>query len=169
MTSKKTKIIVAASVITLLAGLGIYSWRQYQLLDKLCYSVKRFRVLKFGITNTVVALDLIIKNLGSLDLDVKSISIDVYAKDVFVTRIVQTFPVKILPEKTSSLPLQIALNPKEVLKGAGGILANTNINQIPLTFNGKAVVTKFGIPIGIPFDMTYTIAELKSGEGESPC
>jgi len=168
-TKKVAKVLLAVGAATLVAGVGFYLYNQYLLTDYLCYGTKGFKVKKLGVESSTVEISLSIQNKGELNINLKRLVMGVYANDIFVAQINQDVETSINPFSTSIIPITITFNPKEVLGSALNILNQTTFKEMRFRFDGKAVVRKFGIPIPIPFDFTYTINEMMAPSGTDIC
>ena len=164
-----SKILFATGSLVLIAGAGTYFYQQYLLTDYLCYGIKGFRIKKAGLDSTTVELMLSIENKADLDIELKKMTMDVYANDVYVAKINQEVSRSIKPLSTTELPVTISFNPKKVLGSVLNIVTATSLKDIKFRFDGKVVVKKFGIPIPIPFDFGYTISQMMAPSGASVC
>lgn len=153
----------------LLAGAGTYFYQQYLLTEYLCYTPKKLRVNKFSLTATQLELLIDIENKGALDIELAKMTFDVYANGTYVAQINQNVQVGIKPQGKTELPLVINFSPKQVLGSVLNILNASTLNDISFRFKGKAVVKKWGIPIPVPFDFSYTVAEMKQPSPTSVC
>lgn len=170
MESKKTsKILFWLGAGALIAGAGTYFYQQYLLTDYLCYSLKKFRFKKVGFDKTSIEVTLDIENKADLDIDLNKMVFDIYANGVYVANINQIVRTSIRPKDKTSILLEINFNPKQVLGSALNIISATSFNDLSFRFKGKAIVYKWGIPIPVPFDFSYTVNELKAPSGASVC
>jgi hypothetical protein len=171
MDSKKvsTTLFIVGG-IALIAGAGAYFYQQYKMMDYLCYGLKKFKFKKIGLDSTTIELLMTIENKGNLDVDLKRLTMDVYANGDHTATINQDVLTPIKPLQSTELPIQVSFNPKNALGSIVNILSSTtSLDSIAFRFKGKAVVKKWGIPIPVPFDFTYTIAELRAPSGASVC
>lgn len=153
----------------LVVGAGTYFYQQWLLTDYLCYGLKKFKFKKIGLDNTSIEVILEVENKGDLNIDLKKMTFDIYANGSYVANVNQEVVVSIKPLEKTSIPLTISFNPKKVLGNALTILSATTFNDLAFRFKGKAVVAKWGIPIPVPFDFSYTVAQMKAPSGTSVC
>lgn len=153
----------------LIAGAGTYLYQQWLLTDYLCYGLKKFKFRKVGLDSTSIDVVLEVENKGNLDIDLKKMAFDIYANGTHVALVNQDVQVSIKPNNKTELPLTISFNPKQVVGNILNILNQTSFNDISFRFKGKAIVRKWGIPIPVPFDFSYTIAEMRAPSGTSVC
>ncbi len=170
MEAKKTaKILLAVGATTLVAGAGFYLYNQYLLTDYLCYGTKGFKIKNFDADSVTVDINMSIKNKGELSIDLKKMSIDIYANNIFIANINQEIETMVRPFSESILPITVTFSPKKVLGNILNILNQTTFKQMSFRFVGKVAVRKFGIPIPIPFDFAYTASEMMAPSGTSIC
>lgn len=171
MDSKKvSNTLFIVGGLALIAGAGAYFYQQYKMMDYLCYGLKKFKFKKIGIDSTTIELLMTIENKGNLDVELKKLSMDVYANGDHTATINQDVLTSIKPLQSAELPIQVSFNPKQVLGSIVNIVtSSTSFDSIAFRFKGKAVVKKWGIPIPVPFDFTYTVAELRAPSGTSVC
>lgn len=156
---KKTLIWVGA--ITLLAGVGMYLKTQYDLSMKVGYTYTNFKLNYASKDKLTIDFDLNIKNEGELELDITKIDIDVYANEVYATRIFSDKELVIKPNSTGSVKMQIILNPSSIIRNINQLAFGANsLGDMRLKFKGKIKVRKFGINIPIPFVYSTTYKEL---------
>lgn len=163
------KILFWTGVAALLAGTGFYFYQQYLLTDYLCYGLKKFNFKKIGIASTSIEVILDIENKGELDIDLDRMSFDIYANGTMIASVNQQVKTAIKPLNKTELPLTIDFNPKKIVGNILTIASATTFNDISFRFVGKTVVKKWGIPISIPFDFNYTVAEMKQPSGTNIC
>lgn len=170
MDKKKAgNILFWVGATALIAGAGTYFYQQWLLTDYLCYGLKKFKFKKIALDNTSIEVVLDVENKGALDIDLKKMAFDIYANGTYVASVNQDVIVSIKPNEKTSIPLLITFNPKKVIGNALNILSATTFNDLSFRFKGKAVVIKWGIPIPVPFDFSYTVAEMKAPSGTSIC
>lgn len=156
---KKTLIWVGA--LTLITGVGLYFKAQYDLSNNLVYDYKKFKFNYISAAKATVGFDFIVKNKGALKIDVSKIDIDVYLNDVYTTRVFTDKLLEILPEQTTTVPLQLIVNPKFLLGNINQLAYGAPTpNDMRIKFRGKIVIKKLGIPIPIPFIYSTTYKEL---------
>jgi len=156
---KKTLLVVGA--LALLTGVGLYVKAQYELSYKLVWNYKNFKLNYISADKAVINFDFSIQNKGELEILVRKIDIDVYANEVYVTRIFSDKDLIILPNETTSVPMQIILNPKTIIGNLNQLaFGSSTLNDMRLKFKGKIVVKKFGVRIPIPFVYSTTYKEL---------
>lgn len=153
----------------LIAGAGTYFYQQWLLTDYLCYGLKKFKFKKIGLDSTSIEVVLEIENKGDLSIDLKKMAFDIYANGSYVANVNQNVVVSIKPLEKTLIPLTINFNPKKVLGNVMTIVSATSFNDISFRFKGRAVVSKWGIPIPLPFDFSYTVSEMKQPSGTSVC
>ena len=163
------KSVVIFGSIALAGTIGLYAFNQYRLADKLCYGTEGFRFKKFGINDTIIGINLTIKNKDKLKADLIKTRLKVTANKIPVTEISQTKSAEIAPNATTSVPLDIRLNPRQVLGNISAITGGAGLDNVVLKFKGWITVKKFGIPFPIPLSFKYTIRELRSDDGTTEC
>lgn len=169
---KKSQITTGLLVVggaVLIGGIGTYLYQQYLLTNYLCYGIKGFKFRKVGIDNTIVDLNLKVENKADLKIDIKRMMLDIYANGTYIATINQDVTSSINPYETTLLPMSVSFNPKQVLGSVINILGASPFKETSFRFKGKVVVKKFGIPIPIPFDFTYSVTEMTTPSGTSVC
>jgi len=162
----KGKQILVGSIILTLTGLGLYLKAQYDLMMKLCYSVGGYRLIRLGVNETVAEVSLKITNNDALKANILGSSVKVYANGTHIADINESAQFHINPQKSVTVPLRVTIRPKQILSGLTQSGVGANIMKIKLRFKGYVRVRKLGIPIRVPFDFTYTIAELKGSSSD---
>lgn len=170
--SKTSNIVLASGAILLVAGAsvaGVYLYQQWLLTDYLCSGTKGIKFNHIGADSTTVEINIAIENKGSLDIELKKMVMKVYANGIPIADINQNVLSSIKPFQTTTIPILITFNPKDVLGNIFNILSQTAFKEMSFRFDGKAVVKKFGIPISIPFDFSYSVKEMMAPSGTSIC
>jgi len=168
MDTRRALLLTGGAVI--LAGVGTYFYQQYSLAKQLCYGADNYRLIKAGLNRSVIGADLIVENKGELKLQVNKIIMDVYANDVFLAKITEDKKFMISPRQKISVPFTVEFSPAKVLQSVGQIFAGSgSLDSMRLRFKGRAYITKFGLPIGIPFDFSYTVAQLRGVAETTTC
>jgi LEA14-like dessication related protein len=156
---KKTLIVVGTLI--LLTGAGLYLKSQYDLSTKLSYKPENFRLGLATLDKAVINFDFTLENKGDFEIKIAQVDIDVYANDVYATRIYSQVPLDVKPHSTAVLPLQIILNPKSIIKNINQLaFGASSLNAMRLRFKGKIKVKKLGVNIPIPFTYSSTYGEL---------
>lgn len=153
---KKTLIWVGA--ITLLAGVGLYAYKQYELSNLLSYDYKNITTPVISRNKVVVEFDLIVTNKGELKETITKINIDVYANGVYATKIISRDELVIEPKGKTIARLQMILNPAMLYQNAN-VLSSKGLDNLELKFKGSISVRKLGISIPIPFIYNTTYKE----------
>ena len=167
--SKVGNVLLLVGGLALVVGAGTFLYQQYLLTDYLCYGTKGFKIKKLGLDSTTVELNISIENKANLDIELKKMSMDVYANEIFIAKINQEVSTSIQPLSTSYLPITISFNPKMILGSALNIVSASPLKDLSFRFKGKVTVKKFGLPIPIPFDFSYSVTQMKEPSGTSVC
>lgn len=164
-----SKILFFSGIAVLVAGTGFYFYQQWLLTDYLCYGLKKFKFKKIGLLSTSIDVILEIENKGELNIDLDRMTFDIYANGTMIASVNQQVKTSIKPLNKAELPLEIDFSPKKIIGNILNIVSATTLNDMSFRFVGKAVIKKFGIPISIPFDFSYTVAEMKEPSSTNVC
>jgi LEA14-like dessication related protein len=166
---KNKGLIVYGGAVLLVAGVGIYLYKQYSLL--MDGFINGFKVISGAIIKKLsaneISFTLIYKvtNKGDLGVTVTNQKYSVYINNTQVSTITNSQPLKIKGGSTTSFPLNVDINPQEdlskVLNLDTLLMGISNKNSIVFKISGV-----FSFSAGIlklkdfPFEETFTLADL---------
>ena len=154
------KLVRNISLLVAGSALAWYIWYNVHLSQKLIYGYQnvKFRGISKGQIN--LSLDMTIKNTTDLNVNIRGVDIDVYANGVFITTVFSNIEVTIAPNKTTEMPIILAIDSKSVLGNVQQVLFGAgSISDIQLKVKGKIKVRKNGIPLPIPFTYTSPLSD----------
>lgn len=104
-----------------LVGIGAF-WlkNQVDLLTETCFKMGKVKAIKLGLTETVLGISVMLKNLSKVKLRINKQVYNVYLNDVFVSQIVSENAIELTSNEEKVLDLTSTFNPKAVLKNATG-------------------------------------------------
>ena len=149
--------------VAIFAGAGLYIHEQYKWSQKIKTQFKNYKILRLGLTNTIVGIDMVLTNEGMLSADIYKINARVLANGIFVARVNMAHPVALAAQSEVTVPLRIALNPTKVFKSLGQIASvSRSLDNTEFEFKGWITANKFGIPIPVPLNTKVTVAQMKT-------
>lgn len=155
------KVLVWTGAIALATGIALWLKYQLELSYKLIYDIKNTKVKKVSPKEVIVEFDLTIDNPTELTVGINGMDIDVLANGVKVSNIFSQVKVQLEPNKLTSVPLKLTINPQLLVQNTSALLSTgLNIDNVVLTMKGKLKIKKFGVPLNVPFIYTATYKEL---------
>lgn len=155
------KVLVWTGAIALATGVALWLKYQLELSYKLIYDIKNTKVKKVSQKEVIVEFDLTIDNPTELTVGINGMDIDVLANGVKVSNIFSQVKVQLEPNKLTSVPLKLTINPQLLVQNTTALLSTgLNIDNVVLTMKGKLKIKKFGVPLSVPFIYTSTYKEL---------
>lgn len=163
----KKKYLIAG-IIGLVTITGALAYLQYKKLMDYVISIKSINIKEFSVDLLIIDLYLNYQNKSTLGFDITSQTYNIYLDNSFVGKAENTNTVKILPNSTSILPVQLKLKPTKALNNLGGVTGllklTSNMNNIMLKVESKLKLKLFGIPVSIPYTYENTIGNIKAGK-----
>tara|TARA_R110000765_G_scaffold342968_1_gene433081 strand:+ start:689 stop:1168 length:480 start_codon:yes stop_codon:yes gene_type:complete len=147
----KKHIISIGLLIGLVGAISWYGIKLAKLLSKIQYEISNLKITSFGLSNSTMKGDLMIKNKGNLKVKIYDIVIDVYANDKYITKIHDTQPFELKDNDTTTVPINLSFNAMGVLSDLDSMMSQGSLDNVRLKFKGKLKVKTLGIPFYIPF------------------
>ena len=155
------KALIFIGVATLATGVALYLKYQWELTYKLIYNYKNFKLNFISKDKMTINFDFILENKGDLAINVEKIDIDVFANEVYATRIYSDKQLPIKPLSTTSVPMQMIMNPSLIIQNINQLaFGASSLDNMRIKFKGKIKVRKLGMNIPIPFVYSTTYKEL---------
>lgn len=161
--NKKTFII--GSVLLGASALAWYIKSQVNLMWKLEYGIKDYKLITISKTAIKVRVNLEVKNKEAFDVKIKGYSLDVYAEGNYIANASSDKEVVLEHFKSADLPINITINPKLLYQGVKGVTQSGVIQSfdswkdIKLKVKGNIKVSKKGIPFRVPLNYEFTLRE----------
>ncbi len=165
------KIAFLGVAAALISGIAFYFVRQAELVQKTCFNFKSAVIVKLGLAQTILKLNLELKNKSDIPFDVRDLNLVVSINGIQVSKITNVAPLH-LPGKGAKLfPVVIEFAPKNTIKSAlslQNILAMaTNPGNVVFNFKGEmGVKSSFIMLSSLPIDITSTWKELMAPSSE---
>lgn len=167
MTSKTKKLLILTGAGLLATGLFL-AYRQYKKIMSYTIKVAGKKILKLSSNEIVFDLYVAFTNFAKVPIVVKSQSYDVYVNTSFVSKVESFKETTIKANTTTTFPLRISVNPKDVFKALGTNWANLLLQPekliITTIFEVRVSLWGFGIPIKNSFSIT--LAEILKSQKE---
>lgn len=162
------KKLLVIGVVLFLGTAGLYIKKTIDLAKRLRFKLIGYKVVKLGLKSTTIEGLLEIKNEDKLEVTLKSLNLDVYANNIFISKIKQKQNAVIVPNKTVNVSLRADLNPTEILSNLGSIVVGSAaLDDVELSFKGRITVLLKGIPVVVPFDVSSTVGQIRSNRKET--
>lgn len=154
MTTKN--LILGVSVI---GGFGGLMWyiNQLNLIKLICIKANGYKVKKISAKETIIRLDLLLKNKGSFEVLLTRYSFNVYGNDKKLASLYSTEKLTILPNSENELSMDLVFTPKNLLQNIGNVLTGTSWENIVLKIKGNVFCKKKKIPFIVPIDYDFTL------------
>ena len=135
---------------------------QYKKMMDFVLSFNKVKINKITVTNIDFNLYLNYLNKGSVGFDIESQINEVYINNVFITKLTNNTPNKILPKSNNIIGLNISFSPKDAMNKLGlSLLSITNQSQkIRIKIVSKFRVKFFFIHVNIPYTYESTLKEM---------
>lgn len=161
----KGKYLVWGSVLAGLGAIGWYITKQARLASKLDYEITGYKVVSIGVNGARIDLQLTLFNRGKLKLFIKTLKLNLYAENNFVSTIYAGQGVTIMPNENTDTYVQLLLNPKILLQSAGNVLVDLGQNNqgwknINLRVEGHATVAQGAIPFRLPIKYSFKLSDI---------
>lgn len=160
----KTKDYIVAGAIGL--GISVFAGLAYLQFQKIKDYVIKLKGVKFNkISTNLLSFNLILDltNKSSISITILDVITNVYVNDKFVVNINNAMPFNIEGNATSEVPININLNPGDLLNIIGinyiSLLTATDKINIRAEIKMKAKLFKL-IPISLPYTYQATLKEL---------
>lgn len=121
MNKKYIPYIIFGSAFIVLAGLGIYVYRQVKLAMNYCYKMSGFRIRSLKTTNIAFDLGVRFKNNSNIDVLVNGYDLDVYINDKKVSHVKAAHKTLIKGKAISILWVNVSFDPKKIFNDLGYI------------------------------------------------
>lgn len=157
-TSKKIWIGVGIASAIALVFVSIWGAKQWKKFQKNVIGFKSFLIRK--ITPNEVVFEVVMSYYNDMDFDIELVSqkYDISLDGIYTTTLTNHSYTKLQSKTTSTIPLQIAFDPKVLLKNLSGnlnaLLDKEAMKNIQVTIDMDLKI-KFGI-LKIPFSYSYT-------------
>lgn len=164
-----TKKYVIAGGIALVSVIGAFAYLQYRKLMDYCLSFKSVKINTISINKINFNIWLNFLNRSKVPFTIISQSYDIYLDDNFITKVMNKAENTILPKKTSTIAVNVDINPSIVLKGIGSNILNMalNLNKITVKVDMKLKIKVLGMKFNIPYIYKSTIGEMKKPSSEN--
>ncbi len=152
-----------AVIVTALAGVSWYLYRQYQYLYNATYRISNAIIHNIALNNIKVTIKIKLTNKGDLSAWITQQSYDIKVNGTFVANIKNLMPVHINSNGDTFLPLTIEFNPSKLLSTAVQNITSFLIDRskIIFTIRGTLSLTAGVLTLkDFVFDMKYTMQEL---------
>ncbi len=160
--AKIEKKYIIAGVIAVVTFVGAFAYLQYKKMMDYVIKFKGIKIKKISLNLISFDLFLDYTNNSDITFTLKKQVYDVYVNNIFVTTLENTSPNTILKNTTSVLGLNVAFNPKEVLKkikkNASDLL--TNSDKIIIKVDVKLKVKVGIITITVPYVYEDTLKNM---------
>lgn len=169
------KIIIWVGVIAGIGGLGyaFYAFykRQMTLAMSYCFKIATLKFLKLDKNQTIIDVNIKVRNQSDLRIDITNYNFDVYINDKKVTHISNPTSVDLLANAVSIIPLRIEFSPSKFFD-LGNVIsllssAITDYKNFKIRISGSLGAKLNFINIkDLPIDMTMNLAEILSDENK---
>lgn len=160
---KKYLVAGAIGIVSLTAA---FAYLQYKKIMNYAITLKSIKVKKVALN--IIDFDIFLNFLNKSDLlfTIENQTYNIYINNVFVTKIENLNPVTIQKTSSSIIPLNISINPQQVLDKLGKNAINLLIeaSKINLKVDVKLKVKLFGIKVSIPYLYETTLKQLMSSK-----
>jgi hypothetical protein len=161
----KGKYIVWGGALAGLGAIGWYIAKQASYASKLDYEVTGYKVVSLGLDGARIDVQLTLFNRGKLKMFIKTLKLNLYAENNFVSVIYAGQGVTILPNEDTDTYVQFLLNPKILLQSAGNVLVDLGQNNqgwknINLRVEGHATVSQGVVPFYIPIKYSFKLSDI---------
>ena len=161
----KGKYIVWGSVLAGLGAIGWYIAKQARYASKLDYEVTGYKLISIGANGARIDLQLTLFNRGKLKMFIKTLKLNLYAEDNFVSTIYAGQGVTIMPNENTDTYVQLLLNPKILLQSAGNVLVGLGQNSqgwknINMRVEGHATIAQGVVPFFIPIKYRFKLSDI---------
>ncbi len=161
----KGKYIVWGSVLAGLGAIGWYISKQARYASKLDYEVTGYKLISIGVNGARIDLQLTLFNRGKLKMFIKTLKLNMYAENNFVSTIYAGQGVTIMPNEDTDTYVQLLLNPKILLQSAGNVLVDLGQNNqgwknINMRVEGHATVAQGVVPFYIPIKYSFKLSDI---------
>lgn len=165
------KIAFWGVAAALVSGIAFYFIRQAELVQKTCFNFKSAIIVKLGLAQTILKLNLELKNKSDIPFDVTDLNLLVFVNGIQVSKITSIAPLHLPGHGAKLFPLVVEFSPKNTIKSAlslANILAMaTNPGSVVFNFKGEmGVRSSFIMLSSLPIDITQTWKELTSPSAE---
>ena len=161
------KYLIIGGVIAAIGGIAWYANNQYKLTDKLSYSVTGYKIVAISQNGARVDLKIGIENKGVLKVKLKRLNLNIFSEGKFIATAFSEETVKIEPNTSAEMTIQMLLNPKVLLRNLGSVLLDAStsagLKNIQLKIDGSLTVSKGGIPFRIPIIYSFKLSEFTEG------
>lgn len=146
-----TKLAIAIGTI-LAASAGYILYDEGKKMMKYGVSFKSAKIKTLTAASIVADLWFNFKNPSNLKITLAGVRYDVYIDGVFATTLQNNATTTIMPQTTSVLGLQMAINPKEFLQSLPNpALALLDLKQLPVRLDMKFTVKIIFLKMTIPY------------------
>lgn len=148
-----------------LAGIALVSYfnRQMELLRDACYTMAGVIVNEIAFDNVSFTMMLSISNKSDIDFTVTNQSYNVYVNDMLVAKIDKEKNIKVLARGKSTVNINVAFNPQDLLSRGMQNIANLlkNKNNMVIEIKGYLSLSAGAVSIkDYQVDERLTLAEL---------
>lgn len=163
LTGIQKRNIAIGGILTLIVGIGIYVYRQYDHLVKAGKKLIGAKVHNLSLSGVNATVYVEIDNKGDLSVDVIGQDYNIYVNDKFVSNVKVKDDIRINSNGKSILPLTINFNPQTVLMA--GLVNLTSIlsdkSKIIISVKGSLSIKTGVLSVkNFGFNVDMTLAEI---------
>ena len=161
------KVAVWSAVGLVLVGVGVWGYRQYNLLLDFCYKITKFQILAFKKDKISIKFFLKFRNQSDVSLTLRGFDVDVYLMDKLLAKVTNPKTIRIKKDSITELDFVTTVNPQNtgikvsdlttwVLWYASGQREKLQFRFVVTAKAGVGIVT---YPIK-QFEIKYNLADL---------
>jgi LEA14-like dessication related protein len=158
-----TKIAIIGGIALVGLSLAAYFNKQMRLLREACYTLAGAIINEISLTNVSFTLVLNISNKSDIDFTVTNQSYNIYVNDMLVATIDKKEDVRVLARGRSTVNINVAFNPQDLLSRGMQNIANLvrNKNNMIIEIKGYLSLSAGAVSItDYQVDERLTLAEL---------
>jgi LEA14-like dessication related protein len=149
-----------------LLGYGLYRYfmTQAQKLEDFTWKIANVKIIKFNLTELTLTVTFLFTSKAELEAKINRLYLDLYLDGKNVGYISDEKGFIIPANGTSSVPLNISVNPKDVLKNILGFTLGAVKNKdVRLAFKGFANIKSGFISTTLPIEYDMSVKEYLKG------
>jgi LEA14-like dessication related protein len=161
---KNWKYVLLAAVAGLTVTTGLWLKNQYNKLMKNTYELKSFVIKKASLQSVTFSVVYAYNNNTDIDINLVGQEYKIYVDDRYITTIKSDVPVILKANAISDIPLDITIDPKDMLyKFKDNLIKALSQKQklkikMESTFRVKLGI--FTIPVPYPYEWTQTFPSI---------
>jgi LEA14-like dessication related protein len=110
--------------ITVVVGLvGYFAFwlkKQTDLLAETCFKMGKLKIVQLGINNTILSVQVLLKNLSKVNLTITNQVYEMYLNDTFIAKIESAEILTLRPNVEQTTNFETSFSPREVLRNITG-------------------------------------------------